>query len=159
MEFFVLRQLKYFVYLFIHLSFVKNISCSSPVMWYDSFDNSEPSQLWQDNETASYQFGTLSEQLSQDDFDELSCQYIQQPMEYNTPRIQTEAWPDMGCSLYIREIPSQYNVPGSSYTAQDVGHAQTTHSQPPEDFETSVTVNCPVREVRQGPQHFLLLQL
>ena len=83
-------------------------------MWYDSFDNGEPLQLSQDNDAGSYQlFGTLSEKMSQDDFDDFTQQEMQQPINSYKPRFQTEAWPEKNNSWYIQEIALDYYSPRS----------------------------------------------
>ena len=112
-------------------------------MWHDSFDNGEPLQLSQDNDTASYQlFGTLTERLSQDDFDDFPEQNFQPPTQDYRPRFPTEAWPANGGSWYIQEFPPDpYCTPGI-HVVQAQGHAQTFHGAPPQNLESAVaTVN------------------
>ena len=103
-------------------------------MWYDSFDNGEPSNLWQDNETGSYQlFGTLSEKMSQDDFDDFPDQFWQQTTDFNAPQFQSEPWPDVFCSN-TQESPSCDFAEGDWF-------AQPSHIDLSEEWEKVTAEN------------------
>ena len=102
-------------------------------MWYDSFDNGEPLQLSQDNDAGSYQlFGTLSEKMSQDDFDDFTEQEMQRPINSYKPSFPSEAWPEKNNSWYMQDIPQDYYSSGSERTQSE--HAQMGFGGPPANW-------------------------
>lgn len=102
-------------------------------MWYDSFDNGEPLQLSQDNDAGSYQlFGTLSEKMSQDDFDDFTEQEMQKPINSYKPSFPSEAWPEKNNSWYMQDILQDYYSSGSERTQSE--HAQMSFGGPPANW-------------------------
>ncbi|XP_068744738.1 golgin subfamily A member 6-like protein 24 [Montipora capricornis] len=75
-------------------------------MWYDSLDNGEPLQLSQGSDTSYQLFGSLCEILSEDEFDPLPEQNLQETEVYNAPHVQAEPWSDLGCSFFMQELPA-----------------------------------------------------
>ena len=93
-------------------------------MWDDSHDNGEPLQLSQGSETSYQLFGILKGNLSQDDFDPFMEQNLQETENYNAPCcVQSEAWPGMGCSLFVQELPEDFS-PSSSHVESDEQSSQ-----------------------------------
>ena len=126
--------------------YFSSLTCSLDsdlVMWYDSLENGEPLQLSQGNDTCYQLFGSLYEVLSEDEFDPMTEENMQETVDYNAPRSQSGAWPyDLGCSLFRKEP----TFPGGSSASVSpmVGElAQSSQANLPTDWPTiSPVVNC-----------------
>lgn len=93
-------------------------------MWSDSHNNSEPSQLSQASEVTYELFGVVKESLSQGDFDPFLEQNLQEKENYNSPCcVRSEAWPSMGCSLFVQG-PQEYFSPPRSHVEADEQSSQ-----------------------------------
>ncbi|XP_067021223.1 myosin-2 heavy chain-like [Acropora muricata] len=89
-------------------------------MWSDSHNNGEPSQLSQASEVTYELFGVVKESLSQGNFDPFLEQNLQEKENYNSPCcVRSEAWPGMGCSLFVQGPKEDFSPPRSHVEADE----------------------------------------